>query len=65
MKPKVIVVCKHGRLANETLFWLMRPLRVVGRKKKKYGNRVEVIQFDVLKHKLINYMCPSLMEEEN
>ena len=25
---------KHGRVANETLFWLMRPLRLVGRKKK-------------------------------
>ena len=56
---------EHGRLANETLFWLMRPLQVVGREKKKYGNRVEVIQFDVLMHKLINYMCPSRMEEEN
>ena len=42
---------EHSKVANETLCWLMVPLRVVGQEKKKYWNTLEVIQFDVLKHK--------------
>jgi hypothetical protein len=42
---------EHSNVANETLCWLMVPLRVVGQEKKKFWNTLEVIQFDVLKHK--------------